>query len=168
MSYVAVFGLVLLAQAAPDLCPAWLGLHRHPPDLWVVLVAYLAFRGRGYRAVGWGIGLGLIRDALSLDPLGTHAFILGMVAFLFCEGSRRRGAIDGLLGLLLTFAAALLAGWLYPLRVLPAGGALSWAAFGQAVPVALTTTLAAALLHPLFDRYHLLDEIGARARGLPA
>jgi len=168
VSVVVVFGLVLLAQAVPDLCPDWMGLQRHAPDLWVVLVAYLAFRGRGYRAVGWGIGLGLVRDALSLDPLGTHAFILGTVAFLFCEGSRRRGAIDGLLGLLLTFVAALVAGWLYPLRVLPMSGSLPLAAFSDAFFVALTTTLAAIVLHPLFDRYHLLDEIGARTRGVPA
>lgn len=168
MSYVVLFFLVLLALAVPDLCPGVLGLDRHPPDLWLVVVAYLSLRLRGYRAVGWAVGLGLLRDALSLDPLGTHAFVLAAVALLFCEGRRRRGAVDGALGLLATFAAALLAGWLYPLRILPATGVLPAAAFSDAVLTALTTTLAAAVLHPVLDRYHLLDEIGGRTRGVPA
>ena len=168
MSYVVVFVLVLLALALPDVCPDVLGLRAHPPDLWIALVVYLALRCRGYRAVGWAVALGLVRDALSIDPLGTHAFVLGTVSLLFCAGRRQRGVVDGALGLLATFAAALLAGWLYPLRVLPSTGALAGADFVRALPVALSTTLLAAILFPVLDRYHLLDEIGARTRGLPA
>ncbi len=168
MSYLVLFGLILLSLALPDLCPPVLGLDRHPPDLWLVIVVYLALRCPGYRAVPWGVGVGLVRDAASIDPLGTHGFILGTVAFLFCEGRRRRGAVDGGMALLAVLAAGLVAGWLYPLRTLPATGSLSPALFAHGTFTAITTTVLAAGLLPLFDRYHLLDEIGGRARGVPA
>ncbi|MFV1959307.1 MAG: rod shape-determining protein MreD, partial [Planctomycetota bacterium] len=116
MALFVLWCLVLLATTLPDLCPRTLSLASHPPDVWVAVVAYLALRGRGYRAVGWAIVLGFVRDALSLDPLGTHAFVLGAVALVFCEGRRHRGPMEGVLGTLVVFAAALLAGWLYLLR----------------------------------------------------
>ena len=90
MSIFALFLFVLLASALPGVWPRALGLASYAPDLWVALVVYLALRGRGYLAVGWGIALGLLRDALSLDPLGTHAFVLGVTAFVFCEGQLLR------------------------------------------------------------------------------
>lgn len=168
MSFVVLLGLILLALVVPDLCPGVLGLERYAPDLWVAVVAYLALRARGYRAVGWAIALGFVRDAVSLDPLGTHAFVLGVVAFLFCEGRRRRGDVDGITGVFVTFAASLLAGWLYVFRVWPTGRALVLQDLWHAVPTALLTTLFALVLHAVLDRYHLLDGIRGRARGLPA
>ena len=74
---VLVFWLVL-AAGLPDLLPRAFGLSAHAPDLWTALVVYLACRGRGYAAVGWGIVIGLLEDCHSLDPLGTHGFVLGL------------------------------------------------------------------------------------------
>ena len=70
-----------------------LGIEAHPPDLWAIIVLYVALRSPGYQGVGWGIVVGLVRDCVSLDPLGTSGFVLGMVAFLFAEGRHRRGRI---------------------------------------------------------------------------
>jgi len=168
LSVLVLFGLILLALAVPDVCPQVLGLDGNAPDLWVATVIYIALRARGYRAVGWGIALGFIRDAVSLDPLGTHAFVLGVVAFLFCEGRRRRGPVKGASGLVATFAATLLAGWLYVFRVWPTGQPVMLADLWHAVPTALTTTLFALVLHGVLDRYHLLDGIRGPTRGLPA
>ena len=168
MSLLVLFGLVLLALGVPDVCPDTLGLSHFAPDLWVATVIYIALRARGYRAVGWGILLGLVRDATSLDPLGTHAFVLGVIAFLFCEGRKRRGPVEGASGLVATFVATLLAGWLYVLRVWPTGQGFDLARLWPAIPTALSTTLFALILHGLLDRYHLLDGIRGRARGLPA
>jgi rod shape-determining protein MreD len=153
----------------PGLCPAWLDLPAHPPDVWLLPVAYAAFRGRAYHAVGLGIALGLLRDCLSLDPLGTHGFVFGAVAYAFCEGRRMRPPVTGLPRLLLTVLAALLAGWLYLLRVLPLGAdapPLSEAL--HVVPTALWTGAASLLLFPLLDQTRVLDDLLGRARGLPA
>lgn len=166
MAVLALIVLVLLASAMPDLCPR--GLERYGPDVWVLVAVHLALRVRGYAAVGWGILLGVVRDALSLDPLGTHAFVLGAVAFLFCEGRRQRGNVDAVLEIGVTFLAALLAGWLYVLRVLPLGAPPPWPGLWHAVPVAVVTAGLGLVLHPLLDRFHVLDDLGRRVRGLPA
>ena len=168
MSVFVLWSLILVAVVVPDIAPHAIGIGSHPPDVWVLVVAYLAIRGRGYSAVGWAIVLGLVRDSLSLDPLGTHAFVLGTVAFLFCEGPRHRGRIDGVLALVVTLAAGLLAGWIYVLRVLPLGGPPPWAALWHAIPVAGFTTLLALGLFPFLDRHRLLDDLVGRTRGLPA
>ena len=81
------------------------------PDLWVATTAYLALRSRRFEAVKWAIALGLLRDCLSLDPLGTHAFVLGFVAWLFAEGSGSRGVVDGVSRVVLTAIASLIASW---------------------------------------------------------
>ncbi len=169
MALFVLWCLILLAAAIPDLCPAALGLHAHAPDLWVAVVVYIALRARGYRAVGWAILLGFVRDALSLDPLGTHAFVLGCVAFLFCEGRRSRGRVDTSSAVLAAFAGTILAGWLYLLRSLPFAREGLVAADVLAVfPSALWTALLAAGLYGLLDRFRLLDELNGRPRGLPA
>lgn len=163
MSLVVLLVLMILASALPDLVPSVLSLQRHPPDLWALAVLYLAFRGRGYKAVGWAILIGLVRDSISLDPLGTNAFVLGTIAFFFCAGRRQRGRIDGLSRVLLTGLGVLLAGWLYQLRSLPMGPDLvTGRAFLDAFPVALWSAVMAAGLFPLFDRYGLLDELCGR------
>ena len=164
MSLVILFLLMILATALPDLLPSFLSLQRHPPDLWALMVLYLAFRARGFKAVGWGILIGLVRDAVSLDPLGTHAFVLGTLAFIFCEGRRDRGRIDGLTPGVQTGLGVLLASWLYLLRLLPMGAAgVTAGAFLEAIPVALWSALMAAGLFSLFDRYGLLDELCGRS-----
>jgi rod shape-determining protein MreD len=119
--------------------------------------------------VGWAIVLGLVRDSLSLDPLGTHAFVLGFVAWLFCEGRHHRGRIEGAPRVFFTLLAALLAGWVYLLRILPlGGGAVSAVDFIHAIPTAVWTTVFAAALYPLLDQLRLLDELCGRTHGLPA
>ena len=169
MALLVLWCLVLLAAAVPDLCPSVLGLRASPPDVWVAVVVYIAMRARGYRAVGWGILLGLVRDALSLDPLGTHAFVLGCVAYLFCEGQRSRGRVDVASAVLAAFAGTILAGWLYIVRTLPVGSeGLGWADVVAVFPTALWTALLAVGLYSLLDRFKLLDELRGRPRGLPA
>lgn len=169
MALVALWCFVLLAAALPGLLPDALSLSAYPPDPWLLLVVYLALRGRGYSAVGWAITLGLVRDALSLDPLGTHAFVLGFVAFVFCEGRQRRSPLTGASRLLATFGAGLLAGWLYVLRLLPVGGqALEFADLFRAVPTAFWTTVLAAGIYPLLDHHRVFDDLLGRRRGLPA
>jgi rod shape-determining protein MreD len=169
LSLVVLLALMLLATALPDLSPPFLAIARHPPDLWVAAALYLALRGRGYRAVGWAILIGLVRDSVSLDPLGTHAFVLGTVAFLFAEGRRQRGRLDGGSRLALVGLGTLVAGWLYLLRILPLGGeGVTFAAFLDAFPVALWTVVLAAGLYSLLDRFRLLDELCGRTRAFPA
>lgn len=169
MSLVVLLVLMLLASAMPDLCPPLLSIQRHPPDLWLVAALYLAFRARGFKAVGWAVMIGLARDSVSLDPLGTHAFVLGTTAFFFAEGRRQRGRVHGPVRLALTAAACAFAGWLYLLRILPlGGGAVTFAAFLDVIPVALWTTVLAAGLYPLLDRYRLLDELCGRTSAFPA
>src|SRR5262249_27435233 len=60
-------------------------IDRHAPDLYVALAAYLALRARTISVVKWGILLGCLKDCASLDPLGTHAFVLGATTFLFAR-----------------------------------------------------------------------------------
>lgn len=163
MSLVVLVMLMILASALPDLVPSVLSLPRHPPDLWALAALYLAFRARGFKAVGWAILIGLVRDSLSLDPLGTSAFVLGTIAFFFCEGRRQRGRIDGLSRVVLTGFGVLLASWLYQLRSLPMGAdVVTIGAFVDAFPIALWSAVMAAGLFPLLDRYGLLDELCGR------
>lgn len=159
---------LVLAAGLPDLLSGALGLSRHAPDLWVALVVYLAARGRGYAAVGWGIVVGLLRDAQSLDPLGTHGFVLGVVGLLFAEGRRDRGEVTGLSRWLCVGAGVVAAAWIYTLRMLPLGGGLSLQALLGAVPAALTTMLVVVPLYASADRLGALDDLCGRARGLPA
>lgn len=160
---------MLLAAALPDLMPHALSIHRHPPDLWAVAVLYLAFRARGFRAVGWAIAIGAVRDCASLDPLGTHAFVLGCTAFFFCEGRSSRGRIAGSTRVALTALGVLTAGWLYLVRILPLGGeVVTLEAFVAVVPVALWSALLAAGLYSMIDRYRLLDEVCGRTHAFQA
>jgi len=174
MGYVALFVLVVMATHVPSLMPAALSIDSYPPDLWILLTLYIAFRSRGYSAVGWGIGLGVVRDAVSLDALGTNAFVLGFVAWLFAEGRVDRGRIDAGARVVLTFAGVVAAMWIYAFRVLPLGGGLPEGHLLGAFPVALWSALFGAMLFPLLDRYHVLDDVtgvreSARRRGaLPA
>jgi rod shape-determining protein MreD len=169
MGLPALIVLLLLAAGLPDLMPRALGLSAHAPDLWLALALYLTFRAPGYGAVGWAIAIGLVEDCLSLDPLGTHGFVLGTVAWLFAEGASHRGRLDGGPRLLMTALASVLAGWIYLLRIVPFGGGVVTAgAFLQAFPTALWTTVLSAALFPLLDHRGVLDDLCGRPRGLPA
>ena len=174
MSYVVLFVLVVLATHVPALMPSALGMDTYAPDLWILLVLYIAFRARGYTAVGWGIGLGVVRDAVSLDPLGTNAFVLGFLAWLFAEGRADRGRIDAGARVILAFAGVVLAMWIYAFRVLPLGAGIPDGHLLGAFPVAFWSALLGAVLYPLLDRYHLLDDVagggryGGRRDALPA
>jgi len=166
-----LFVLLLLAGFMPDFMPTAMSLSRYAPDLWLLTVLYLAFRSRGYYAVPWAIGIGLVRDSLSLDPLGTHGFVLGCIALFFAEGRAHRGPVRGGSRLLLTAVATVIAGWLYLVRILPLGDSgVSFGAFLEPFPVALWTTLLSIGLFPLLDRYRLLDDVCGRGGGhaLPA
>jgi hypothetical protein len=163
MSLFALLLVPILACAVPDLAPPALGLERHPPDLWAVVVVYLALRGRGFRAVGWAIALGAVRDAASLDPLGTHAFTLGLTAFVFCEGRVPRSQVEGAGAAGLAALGVLAAAWIHLLRILPlGGGVVDLAAFGAAFPVALASGVLAAGLFPLLDRFGVFDDLCGR------
>jgi rod shape-determining protein MreD len=169
MALLALFVLVLAAATVPDVAPGTLGIDRNPPDLWVAVVAYLALRSRGFSSVRWAILLGLVRDATSLDPLGTHAFVLGFVAWLFAEGAGHRGRVDGLSRVLIAGLAALVAHGAYLLRILPfADGAVTWSSALAAFPTALWTMVLAAPLYSLLDASGALDDLCGRPRGLPA
>ncbi len=160
---MVLFVLMLLAAALPDLMPQVLSIHRHPPDLWAVAVLYIAFRARGFKAVGWAIGIGVARDCVSLDPLGTHAFVLGCLAFFFCEGRSSRGRLEGMSRAALTGLGVLIASWIYLVRILPlGGGVVTFGAFVDAFPIALWSMVLAIGLYPVLDRYRLLDEICGR------
>jgi rod shape-determining protein MreD len=159
---------VVLAAGLPDMLPRAWGLERHAPDLWVALVLYMACRGRGYAAVGWGIVVGLLRDAHSLDPLGTHAFVLGLVGLLFAEGRSERGTIVGSTRALCVLLGVVAAGWIYMLRMLPLGGALSLGDALAVFPTALWTTLLSLPLFASTDRLQAFDDLLGRSRGLPA
>jgi rod shape-determining protein MreD len=163
--------LTFLAAAVPDLAPRVMGLDRFPPDLLTALVVYLALRGRGDGVVLWGCLLGVAKDAVSLDPLGTHAFVLGAVAWAFAR-DRERGAAAPVAGVARAAAVAgavLLAHVLYAVRVWPVGGLVpSAATLLRAVPIALVTAVATAPLFALLDATGALDDVAGRPDALRA
>jgi rod shape-determining protein MreD len=158
-----VFAWAILAGALPDVAPARFGLDRAPPDLWVALAAYLGLRGTGYHVVTWGIVLGLLVDCTSLDPLGTHAFVLGTVTFVF---ARPRGASRGASGALVPLAVAaatVLARVLYALRCLPLHqDAPVWGTIVGGFPAALSTALVSWPLLLLLDRTGAVRDLTGR------
>lgn len=171
MGVFAVFGWVLLACAMPDLAPRTLSMDRHAPDLFVALVAYLALRSDGLDVVPWAIAIGVAQDCASLDPLGTHAFVLGFVGFVFArrEGASSRARVRGP-GLGITIAgAALLAHVLYVVRMIPVlRVGPSFVGLLAGAPAALWTAVFAWPLLALLDRAHAFDGVTGRPRGLPA
>ncbi len=169
MAILALLLLVLLGAALPDVVPHTLGLRSWPPDVFALVTIYIAGRGRAFRAVGWGIALGAVKDSLSLDPLGTHAFVLGFVAWLLAEGATNRGRLDGAAGLLLVFAGTTLAGWVHAVRVMPYArvGSLGEAFVGS-LATAFWTTMLAIPLAALLDRTHALESLFGRPRAFSA
>jgi rod shape-determining protein MreD len=166
---VALLAWVLFAVAVPDLAPTWASMDRHAPDLFVALAVYLALKSDGVGVVAWGIVLGLLKDCVSLDPLGTHAFTIGTVTFLF---ARRRGRTEVVRGPAVAVSVAggvLVAHALYVLRMIPVlREGPSFASLLSGAPVALWTALAAWPLLSLCDRLHAFDDLAASDRGVPA
>ena len=166
MGLLVLFALSVLACAVPDYAPAFLGIERHVPDLFAAVAVDLGLRGRGSGALAGAVVLGLLEDCASLDPLGTHGFVLGMVAFAFLRPERAappRGASRAILVALGTLLAHALL--LVRLFVVTQGG-LGFSSLGAAFPTAIWTALASWPLLSLLDRTHALDDFGGRGRGL--
>ena len=169
MGALVLLLLVVVAGAVPDLCPSLAGISAHPPDLLVALAAYLSLRGSGYGAVPWSIGLGFAKDAMSLDPLGTHAFVLGAVSLLLVRDRSGEAPARGLLRAGAVALAALFAHVVAVLRSVPVSReGFSLAGLLAGFPVALWTGLLTWPLLSLLDRTAALDGLAGRARGLSA
>jgi cell shape-determining protein MreD len=158
----------VLAIAVPDAMPAWGGLDRHAPDLCAALAVYLGTRGHSYGVIGWAALLGALADSASLEPLGSRAFVLAFVAFVFVR--RRGGApVQGAALALAVAAGTWLAHVVGALRALPLHREVALgAALVDGFPIALWTMLLAHPLLGLLDRSHALDDILGRRRGRPA
>jgi rod shape-determining protein MreD len=170
MDWIAFLGWLVLASAAPDLVPSGVVSDRHAPDLFLALAVYLPLRGRGFSAVGWAILLGFGKDLLSLDPLGTHAFVLGTVAWFVARGRGSGTGAAGITRLLGVALASVLSTWLLALRLLPVTEVrvpLS-TLLGDAAATAFWTALAAGPLFSILDRLRVFDDLAGRSRGLPA
>ena len=169
MGLLVLLALALLAAAVPDAAPHVLAIDRHPPDLFLALAAYLALRGRGYEAVPWAMALGALKDCASLDPLGSHAFVLGTVALLLSSGRERAGSVRGVTRAFAVGAAGVLAHALSLVRSIPVTGEVpTAAAFLDGLPIGLWTAVFAAPLLALLDRTGALDDLAGRRRGVPS
>jgi hypothetical protein len=165
---LVLFAWAVVASALPDAVPGWLGLDRHAPDLFVALAVWLGTRTANPGAVGWAALLGAAKDAVSLDPLGTHAFTLGFVAWAFL---RRSGgpAPRGLALALCVAGGALLGHATLVLRSMPvARDGPGLEALAAAPAIALWTALWSAPALALLDRTRALDDLVGRRGGLPA
>jgi len=169
MGLLVLFALSVLACAVPDLTPAALGLSRHAPDLFTAVAVYLGLVGRGYGALTGAVLLGLLQDCASLDPLGSHAFVLGIVALVFLRPGRSTpirgasratcvvlGCVFGRLLLVVRMLAVMKEG--RPGLGFVADGVLS----------ALWTALASWPLFALLDRTHALEDFTGGTRGVSA
>ena len=168
MGLLVLYAIAVLACAVPDFAPAFLGVSRHPPDLFVAVAAYLGLRGHGAGALVGAVVLGCLRDFASLDPLGTHAFVLATVTFLFLRPERAH-VPTGWTRALLVGLACLLAHVLLLLRLLvisPDGP--GFATLGGAFPTALWTALASWPLLALLDKSGLIEDLTGARRGLSA
>lgn len=180
MGPLVLFAWSVVAAALRDAMPDRFGLAAHPPDLHVALAAWLALRAAGPRVVVWGIVLGLLVDCASLDPLGTHAFVLGTVTWLFsrrhdpldARSFDRRSAVRGPTGALLPLCVALAsvaASALYALRCLPMyGDVAALSGFVERLPAALTTALVSWPLLVVLDRTGALDDLTGHRRAARA
>ncbi len=169
MGILVLLALSIVAAAVPDAAPHVLAIDRHPPDLFLALAAYLALRGRGYEAVPWAVGLGALQDCASLDPLGTHAFVLGTVAFLLSSGRDHAGRMGGVTRAFAVAGAGALAHVLYLVRSIPVTSSLPTAsALLDGLPIGLWTAVFAAPLLALLDRTGALDDLAGRRRGVPS
>lgn len=169
MGLFVLYGLLVVAGLLPDLMPDVMGLAHHGPDLFLLVTLYMALRGRGYSAIPWAILVGLVCDSLSLDPMGTHAFVHGTVAFFFCEGRHHRGRVEGVSRALMAGTGVVVGTWIYLARLLPMGNhGVEFFDFVGAFVTAFWSMLFALGLYGLLDRYRLLDDVIGRSRALSA
>jgi len=170
MGFLVLFAVAVLGCAAPDVAPAFLGISRHAPDLFVAVAAYLGLRGRGAGALAGAVFLGCLRDCASLDPLGMHGFVLGAVAFVFLRPERVHVPTGASRALLVAVACVLAHGLLLlHLLVVPRDGSgPDFASLRGAFPTALWTALASWPLLALLDKTGLLDDQTGARRGLAA
>lgn len=166
MGFLVLFAVCVLACAVPDAAPAVLGIARYPPDLFVAVAAWLGMRGRGAGALAGAVFLGCLRDFASLDPLGTHAFVLGAVAFLFLRPDRVHAPTGPARALLVGLACVLAHGLLLLRLLVMSKDAPAFDSFGGAFPTALWTALVSWPLLSLLDRAHLLDDLAGARRGV--
>ncbi len=166
MGLLVLFALAVVACAIPDFAPAFLGIRQHCPDLFVAVAVDLGLRSRGPGALAGAVVLGLLQDCASLDPLGTHAFVLGLIAYVF-QRPERREPLRGASRALLVGLGTLLAHAILLLRLLVvARGGVGFDSIGAAFPIAFWTALASWPLLSLLDRTHALDDFGGRRHGL--
>ncbi len=163
MGLLVLLAWAVLAGAVPDVVVPRLGAFGAPPDLYVALATFLALKGNGVHAVKWGILLGLLADCASLDPLGTHAFVLGSVAFLFARRHGDARPVGGVLVPLSVALATVVARVLYVVRCLPlhqGGPVLD--PLRSALPAALATALVSWPLLLLLERSGAIDDLTGR------
>lgn len=168
MGILVLFALAVLGCAIPDFAPSWLGIARHAPDLFTAVAAYLGLRGRGTGALIGAVMLGLLQDCASLDPLGTHAFVLGVVALVFLRPGRDE-VVNGPSRAILVALACVLARFILVVRTLavtPDGPRFD--SIVSAFPVAFWTALATWPLLSLLERTHALEDFTGGARGVSA
>jgi rod shape-determining protein MreD len=168
MGAVVLLLLATFAAALPDHAPRTLGIASHPPDLFAALAVFLALRAPGYAAVPWAIALGASKDALSLDPLGSHAFVLGTIAFLHSRPGRTI-PVTGVVRALALLGGVLLAHLLYVVRMVPvAREGPTLASIGAGFPTALWTVLLTWPLFSVLERTRALDGLVGRRRDAAA
>jgi len=168
MGLLVLFAIAVLACAVPDLAPSLLGISAHPPDLFVAVAAWLGLRGRGAGALVGAVVLGCLRDFASIDPLGTHAFVLGTVAFVFLRPERAHVATGWSRALLVGLACVLAHGLLLVRLLVVSRDAPDFASIASAFPTALWTALASWPLLALLDKSRLLEDLTGARRGLSA
>lgn len=165
MGLLVLFAWAVAAGAVADLAPARFGLDRHPPDLWVAMAAYLALRGAGVHGVRWAVLLGLLEDGASLDPLGTHGFVLGATTLLLARPPSSDRRPLGLTLPLTVACATVLARALYAVRCLPLHRDVPFLPTVLAgFPAALWTALATWPLLAALDRVGAVDDLLGRRR----
>jgi len=154
---------VFLDAALRPLWPAFLGLHRAPPDLPLLVALYVGIRARERGALFLAPALGAMKDGMSAWPLGHFAFVYG-VAALLAHRARTIFPVDAPAGaaaaaLSVSAAAAFVAFALRALAARPGGDALGLALLG-----CLATAAAAPLAFALLDRSRAFRGVLGRHR----
>ncbi len=168
MGFLVLFAVAVLACAVPDFAPAFLGISAHSPDLFVAVAAYLGLRGRGAGALAGAVVLGCLQDFTSLDPLGTHAFVLASVTFVYLRPERTQAPTGWSRALLVGLACVLAHGILVLRLLVVSPDGPGFASIKGAFPTALWTALASWPLLALLDRTRLLEDLTGARRGRPA
>ena len=137
-----LFALILFAAALLQaaVLPELRLLEVLPDLVLVLLLIWSALRGIG-EGLAWVFGVGLVLDALAMDPLGTNGLAL-VVAALLAGPARRRFFHSGMV-LPLALAVTATVGHALVLGVLRGSG-------GLGATIALQALLNALLVPPLY------------------